>query len=653
MKSRAQDARSAMHKFLVACIAGALVFVWMGLALAWGAALVRWGRMAGKTWTGWESAGIAVALVWTGLCVVVLGYAGRHWSDRVFIGVSSGMALVVGLGWAWATRGMEKWPMDSGLFHWFLERLADGGFSVENLRTLVDVYDYPVWTRRALPFCLPLRLLVGPNHFVWAIQLVQAVIGSVGVALAWRVAKLLFGGRVARWAATVLVAMPGYALQVVGLNHQVWGAFWFLAGWWLLTEWSYGEEGATCKTGLVFVACVLVPVVRLAGFAGTMYLLCAACVLVFGIVQGSVAKSKALGALVWLLAVPLAVSWTALRPLSKRMDEANPVPIRGGQLAFAARGWDCRGWGEYVEEGERLDILTPPMLKNRLFQMYIAGQCAYNGWHLTTKLFPAKVTKFMLAGYASLAEEVLWANGAERTGRVARGMRTGWFVLIYAPLMLWGLWRLSRRVGAGDGRVAWMVLPVAIFGVAVMVAGETSPRYAMPVQALLVAAGACGWARERKEEEKEGGFVLKHPFAMGTVLVMVGYGAFAGGILGGREVWKRYALADMREAVLEGGHPSEEAFQGPFEAVFPGGEGSVIWRGRGGNVAVYLRGRSWREKGRAEISSGEGEWQEVELPVRVEIAWKKDAERRLAVRRTGEEGEVWMGYADVCEGVEP
>ena len=641
-----------MAKFLAACVAGALVFVWSGLALAWGAAVVQWGRTAGTTWTGWDVTGVAIALAWAVGCATVLGYVGRRWSDRVFIGVASGVALAVGLGWAWATRWMENWPMDSGLYRWFLERLAEGGVSVENLRTLVDVYDYPVWTRRAMPFCLPLRLLAGPKHFVLAIQLAQAGIGSVGVVLAWRVAKLLFGGRAARWTATMLVAMPGYALQVVGLNHQVWGTFCFLAGWWLLSEWTYGEGGVKSKTALALAACVLVPVVRLAGFVGTMYLLCAACVLLFGLVQGSIPKQKSFGAIVWLVAVPLAVSWVALLPLSKRMDEANPVPIRGGQLAFAARGWDCRGWGEYVEDGERLDVLTPPELKNRLFQSYIAGQCAYNGGHLVTKLFPAKLAKFMLAGYASLAEEVLWANGAERTGRMARGMRTGWFVLVYAPLMLWGLWRLSRLMGMGDGRLAWLVLPVTMFGAAVMVAGETSPRYAMPVQALFIVTGACGWT-SGKEARADVEPVLRHPFAVGMVVLMTGYGVFAGGILGGRDFWRRYALADMREAVLEGGHPSDEAFQEPFEAVFPGGEGSATWPGQGGGAAVYLRGRSWRDRGRVEISTREGEWREVELPVRVEVSWANDAEQQLALRRTGTAGEVWMGYAEIRGTVKP
>lgn len=642
--------RAGTAKIPLVCVAAALAFIWVGLVLAWGAALVQWlGHVRGN-WTGWEAIGVLCALAWAVACGGVLEVAGRHWRDRVFVPVASGMALLVGLSWAWATRDMVHWPADSGLYRWFLERLAEGGFSVDNLHSLAGMYDYPVWTRRALPFWLPLFQWLSPENFTVGAQLVQAAIASIGVVLAWRVSRLVCGRTAARRTVALLVAMPGYAMQVVGLNHQVWGSFWFLAGWWVLTEWMFGEERAMGRVWLVLAACVLVPIVRLAGFAGTMYLLCAATVLLLGSLQGAIRKRSGLLALACLVVFPATVSWAVLHPLSRRMDEANPVPIRGGQLAFAARGWDCRTWGEYMEDGERLDILTPPEKKNRLFLQYLAGQCAYHGPELVTKLFPAKLAKFMLAGYANLAEEVLWANGAERVARMARGMRVGWFLMLYAPLMLLGLWRLSRRAGAGDGRAAWLLLPVALFGVAVMVAGETSPRYSMPVQALLIAAGAWGWACGRQaegvESEERG---VPHPFALGLVLVLATYAVFAGSIVGLRGTWVKFALADMRTAMLDGGMASTEPYQAPFEAVFPAGEGAATWEGSGGEATMYLRGQSWRERVKAEIATRPGEWREVELPMRLEASWEKGEARQMAIRRTGGAGPLHVGYVDVRE----
>lgn len=637
---------------LAAGIAGAVAFVWIGLALAWGGAAVQWARGLGD-WTVWEALGVVLALLWAMACAVGLEYAGRRWSDRVYVAAATGLALAIGLGWAWFTREMGRWPMDSGFFRWFLDRLAEGGYTVENLRGLTEHYDYGAWCTRAWPVYLPLRWWTGPEAFGPAVQALQAALAATCVPLAWRVAWLLGGQRAARWTIAALVGMPGFAMQCIGLNHQVLGACEFLAATWLLAEWMFGGGSAWKKAALAAGMCVLAVAARFEGSAWSLFLLVATVLLALECVRPGGRRLAAAVAFVAMVLVPARIGRMVTDAVLAPACEANPKSINGGSLAFMARGWDFEWGGEYSDAMQTLDVLTPRANKERVFKAYLAGQCAYNGPALVTRLFPLKLAKFMLAGYASLAEEVLWANGAERTARMARGMRTGWFVLVYAPLMLWGLWRLSWRVGSGDGRVAWLVLPVAMFGVAVMVAGETSPRYAMPVQSLLIAAGACGWARGRKEEGNKGKSVLSHPFATGMVLVMVGYGAFAGGLLGGRVVWEQYALADMREAILEGGHSSEVAFQAPFEAVFPSGDGVVTWAGQGGRATVYLRGRSWRERGLVEISTRAGEWQEMDLPIRVEVNWEEDATRRLTVRRTGYAGELWMGYADVREAVEP
>jgi hypothetical protein len=332
--------------------------------------------------------------------------------------------------------------------------------------------------------------------------------------------------------------------------------------------------------------------------------------------------------------------------LNHRLEVPTAQSPHGGQLLFCARGLEPAVLGEYSENLDWIDVLTPSAAKKHFIRQFIASQCAFNGRILVAKLFPAKLAKFMLAGYASLAEEVLWANGAERTARIARGMRVGWFVLLYAPLMLWGLWRLARRVG--DLCTAWLVLPVALFGVAVMFAGETSPRYSMPVQALLLMAGACGWVGGWKSAEEDvDASVLHHPFATGMALLLVTYGAFAAVLLGSRSVWRRHALADMRTAELESGHPAEDARQAPFVAVFPDGQGEVKWPGDGGSGGVYLYGNSWREHARIEVEWRPGEKHEVELPSRLELDWAESGLRHLIFRRMEGTGPLHLGYAEI------
>ena len=441
-------------------------------------------------------------------------------------------------------------------------------------------------------------------------------------------------------------------MQAVGLNHQVLGMFGYLAATCLLVEWMFGGGGVRKKAALTTGMSALAAVACFEGSAWSLFLLGAATLLVLECIRPGGRRLLAAVALVVLVLLPAWIGHSVASTVLAPAAEANPESINGGSLAFMARGWDFEWGGEYSDTLQTLDVLTLRTDKDRLFKAYLAGQCAYNGRALVTKLFPAKLAKFMLAGYASMAEEVLWANEAGRTARMVRGMRTGWFVLLYAPLMLCGLWRLARRVEDGDGRVAWLVLPVALFGVAVMFAGETSPRYSMPVQALLLAAGTCGWVCGRKSaEEIVDGFVSRYPFAMGMLLLLVGYGMFAVGILGLRGVWCRYALADMRSVALESGHPVAAVRLAPFEAVFPEGEGSVEWVGFGGSGAVYLHGVSWRERAKAEVEWGAEGRREVELPARLVLDWTDGEPRRLAFRRVESTGPLRLGYAEIRSSV--
>lgn len=634
---------------LAAGIAGAVAFVWIGLALAWGGAAVKWARGLGD-WTVWEALGAVLALLWAEACAAGVECAGRRWSDRVYIATATGLALAAGLGWAWFTRGMGRWPMDSGFFRWFLDRLAEGGYTVENLRGLTEHYDYGAWCTRAWPVYLPLRWWTGPEAFAPAVQALQAVLAAACVPLAWRVAWLLRGRRAARWTVAAMVGMPGFAMQCIGLNHQVLGACEFLAATWLLAEWMFGGGTAWKKAALAAGMCVLAAAARFEGSAWSLFLLGATVLLALECVRPGERRLTAGVALVAMVLVPAQIGRMVTDKMLAPAAEANPESINGGSLAFMARGWDFEWGGEYSDAMQTLDVLTPRADKERVFKAYLAGQCAYNGPALVTRLFPSKLAKFLLPGYASLAEEILWANGAERTARLARGARTGWFVLFCAPLALWGLWRLVRH--AGHPRTAWLVIPVALTGVAVMLVGETSPRYSMPVQALLFAAAACGLTfRTGKSGDavpvEDGAPVFPRPFAVGLGVVLVAYFSFAAGLLALRGTVRSSALADMRAASLESGHPRDNPRLAPFEAVFPDGTGSVVWPGRGGRATAYLRGATWRDRGTAEVECPPGTWREVVLPARLEFDWEDTAPRRVALRRIPSGAPLLLGHVAI------
>lgn len=593
-------------------------------------------------WTRWDWSGVIAVIGWAAVCTVGLGWVLRRWGERVFVAAAVAVSLAAGLGWAWATREMGRWPVDSGLYRWFLDQLAEGGFSVDNLRTLAGKTDYVLWVDRAFPL-YPLRFWTGHAGFGLAVQVAQAVAGALCALAAWRTARLLFGARVACWTLTAMVAMPAATLQVVGLNHQVWGSLYFAAGVWLLAEWMHGGGGRKTRLGLALLSLAVVLALCMEGYAGKMFLIVATVLLGGECLRTTAGRKWAAGAFVLLVMIPGMLAWVGMHVLHSRLVVLDDAPSHGGQLAFCARGLGTGVWGEYAEDLDWLDITTPPGEKELLFKRFIASQCAWNGKVLAAKLFPAKLAKFMLAGYASLAEEVLWANGAERTARVARGARVGWFLLLYGPLMLWGLQRLAGRLE--DGRAAWCLLPVALFAGAVMFAGETSPRYSMPIQSLLLAAGAAGLAGGRggAAERKASRF----RFAAGVALAGGAYLVFAGVLLGMRGTWAKAGFEDMRSATLTGGRPAEDPLLAPFEAVFPDGQGVAEWPGRGGCGIVHLRGTSWRDHGRVVAEWGEGAACEVSLPARLETDWGADGARTLAFRRIDSEGSVAVGYVSV------
>lgn len=623
---------------------GGMALVLAGAGLAWVAGVAKVALSAGA-WGGWEWLGAlgwaAVAVAWGwGLLRVE-----RRWGGRWFAVAAAVSLLAVELLLGWASAGMSRWPMDAGVFRLFLDRLAEGGYSAATLGGLTGYYDYGAWCHRALPFLYPLRLWSGA-HFGAAVQVYQSVLGAVTVLAAWRTGVLLFGERSAKWGTVALTVMPGLWTQGIGLNHQVPAACWFMLMMWGCAEWVWGGGGWRRRVALAAMGVALGAVMRFAGSVWALYAAGAAAGLVCAALAGGGRRQvwRAVGALVCLVLLPHVLGNALAKPALERIREANPESINGGSLAYMARGWDPTWGGEFSATCERLDVLTPREAKDGFFRGYLAGQLAYNGRHWVARLLPEKAAKCLLAGYASLAEEVWRANVAEDGARCLGGMRTGYF-LVYAPLLLLGLWRLLGRRSL-DGRVAMAVLPCAVLLAAVVLTGETSPRYSLHVQPLLAMVLGT-WLAGRREKASEGKKVGgKGHRWLGLGTVAAGGGMLALAVWAGRSVFEKSALWDMREAAVEGRTSEVSGTLRAFEVWLADGAGAVTWPGRGGAAAAYLWSDGAKGAGRAEVSDDIGGVREVELPARVELRWGDGAERRLEVRRTDGAGAVMMGYAD-------
>ena len=613
-----------------------LALIFAAGAMAWAAAAGRAAGTAGE-WGAWGWAGAAgwaaVAGAWGwGLWRVwrrTEGGAGFAWA-------AAGSLFAVELGVAWACRGMSVWPMDSGVFRLFLERLAAGGYTPETLGELSRWYDYGAWCSRGLPALVPLMRWAGPERFGWWVGVYQSALGALTVVAAWRAGALAFGRKAAGWAVAALALMPGSWLQGVGLNHQVGGAFWFMAMAWLVAEWLWGGGGGWKRAGLAAAGCALAPALQFAGSAWGVYAMGAAAVLAWAWVKGVAGWRAAAAGLAALVLLPWAAGRAATGPMLARVRAGDVEKMNGGSLAYAARGWDPATGGEYSGTCERLDVLTPRAEKARFFRAYLAGRAAYAGGGTLGRLAAAKAAKFMLAGYAGLAEEVLRANGAERAAAAAAGARTAFF-LLYAPLLLWGAWRMCG--GAGGERGGYAVLPCALLMAAVVATGETSPRYlqlVQPLMAMVLGAGLAG----------AGGIAAgawrRRLAGFGTAGALCAAAAVA--VWAGRETWRGMALADLRDVPVEGARAAGADWERAFEVRLPDGEGAVTWPGEG-SVAAYAWGAEGRGTGRAVVSCGAAGGREVELPARLELRWEAGEERRMEIRRTdGAGGGVVVGY---------
>lgn len=519
-----------------------MLFLLAGLLLAWGAAAVnfagkiRSGEAGGLVWLGFAGYGLLAAASAAGLA-----WLRRCHGDRVFLGAALAFALLVQFGAIWAADARWEWTGDAAIFRHYLTVLSENGYSPETLGDLSQYYDYRVWTRRALPFYYAIRVTAG-DRFVPAIQSFQALLIAFSLALAWRIARLVFGRRVAFWTATFQLLMPFRAFICLELNHHALGGFYFLLGLWLLAEWFRPGRRPLQTAGLAATAAVLLPLMRLEGGIDVVWLGATALVLLLAWLAGRQTAGQTLRGAVFLLALPMLASTLAVDPVMDRIDRADRHRHEVGAVGFMARGWAPETGGEYCGTYELVDYLTPRAVKKSVQAAILASQAYYNPRVLLASLLPIKLAKYFLLGYASGAEEMLAHNGAERARALAEGARTA-FLLALLPLMIWGGWLLLPRLRR-NRRLA-VVVPCALLAATYVLLGETSPRYSYYVQPFLFMLAALPIATKPRRRRQWTRAAVRPGLAAGAALGGVWLAA-ATALAVARPALGRAALSDLR-----------------------------------------------------------------------------------------------------------
>ena len=534
--------RPAFAPFVAWLQACGVLFLAMGLLLAWGAALVNF---AGKLRAGEANAPVWLGLVAYALLAAVL-VAGLAWlrgrrGDRFFLGAAVALSLLAQLGAVWAADARWNWTGDAYIFRHYLDVLSAGGYAPETLGNLSRHYDYRVWTLRALPFYHALRVAAA-DRFIPAAQTFQALLIALSLALAWRIARLSFGRRVAFWTVAFQLLMPFRAFICLELNHHVLGGFYFLVGLWLLTEWFRPGRRPWQTAVLATGAAGLLPLMRLEGGIDAVWTGAVALVAFLAWLAGMQTVGRTLRSAVFLLALPLLAARLLVGPLFDRIERADLHRHEGSRIGFMARGWAPETGGEYCGTYEVVDYLTPRAEKKPVQVAILASQAYYNPRVLLTSLLPIKLAKYFLVGYASGAEEMLAQNGATRARALAEGARTA-FLLALLPFMFWGAWLLLPRLRAARGLS--LILPCALLAATYVLLGETSPRYSFYVQPFLFMLAALPLAAPPARRRRWARAAVRPGLAAAIALGGVWLAA-AAALAVARPALGRAALPDLR-----------------------------------------------------------------------------------------------------------
>lgn len=516
-----------------------VAFLGTGMVLAWGGALAVFAGSAPSA-SAWVAVGFLAYAVVAGIGIVVLRRIHRQWGSSRFLWVLMGASLAIQLGIAFSSDPNWIGPVDAGLFRQYLDRLATSGYSPEVLSTMSGQYDYPLWTHRALPFHLAIRMVSGA-HFVRAIQTFQALLLTASLFFTWRIARILFGRQTAFWAATFQFLMPYHWIACLDLNHHVTGVFYFAASLWILAEWFRPSGSAARSFGLAVAMGALVPLLRLGGGMDRIYAVSLAATLVLLRLGGQIGTGRTIRSAIGLLVWPLLVSALLVSPLSRRIEEANLHRLSSGMAGFMARGWMPETGGEYSATYEQIDVMTPLPDKQSTQIQILVSQACYNLRTLLFRLFPTKMAKFFLLGYASSAEEMLSINGSVRAAAAAKGARTA-YLLGVLPLMAWGAVLLLPRLR--KMRRIHIVLPCVVYAGGIVLMGETSPRYSIYILPflLMLAALPLAWAPRRRRFVR----ASRRPLVLAALSLGVAF-ALASVLLAALRPWLRQrAFADLR-----------------------------------------------------------------------------------------------------------
>lgn len=473
------SAASRLAAWLQSC---GLLFILSGLLLAWSAAAINAaGKLRSEPAPGTILAGFALYGLLAIAGLFVLNILFRRLGSTRFLWLVLGLSLLIQLVVIGLADSRWQWTGDASIFRHYLDVLSEHGYAEQTLGDLSRHYDYRVWPRRALPFYYALRTLAG-DRFVPAVQLFQALLLTLSLALTWRVARLLFGLRTAFWSVSLQLLMPFRWFLGLDLNHHILGGFYFLAGLWLLAEWFRTLRPAGTRWACAVGMAILLPLMRLEGGIDFVWIGAMALTVLLAWLTGRQAGRETGRAVIALLLLPLLAASLTVSPLVRRMDAADRHRHESGPIGFMARGWAPETGGEYCGTYEILDYLTPHEDKTAVQASILASQTYYNPRVLLTSLLPVKMAKYFLLGYASGAEEMLARNGAHQAQRLAEGARTA-FLLGTLPLMLWGGILLLPRLRRP--RRLELLLPGAMLCATYVLLGETSPRYSIYIQPFL------------------------------------------------------------------------------------------------------------------------------------------------------------------------
>lgn len=540
-----------------------LSFILLGMLLAWSAACINFvGKWHSEPAIGTIQTGAILYGILAGAGLVAAKWIFHRFGSRRFLWIILSLSLLLQLGIILAADSQWKWTGDASIFHQYLTTLSQKGYSADTLGELSRHYDYRVWTRRAQPFYFTL-LSWTDTHFVTSVQIFQALLLTLSLALTWRIARLLLGIQVAFWAVVLSVLMPFRWFICLDLNHHILGGVYFLSGLWLLAEWFRRNRSASTRWACALGAATLLPLMRLEGGIDTVWVgaLLLTILLTWWIGRQTIREASL--AVVALLLLPLLVtSWT-VAPLTCRINAADRYHHESGPIGFMTRGWAPETGGEYCGTYETIDYLTEREDKVAVQASILASQAFYNSHVLLTRLLPVKMAKYFLLGYASGAEEMLVHNGAFRPAQLAQGARTI-FLLAVLPLMLWGGWLFLPRLR----RPRWLMLtlPCSLLCATYVLLGETSPRYSIYVQPFLFMLAAQPLALPAGRRRKLSRAACK-PGLWAAASLTVALAMAAGVLWAARPALNRWALTDMRTwaSVSDRPPPAVPATLAPFE----------------------------------------------------------------------------------------